>query len=218
MSRRRNDENAEEADDVVAPLVRARRLSGMTSRFSRDSDHDSDSSAALMNRRQSRAAVDALRKLPVFRRLSIAPVGAGRKGSIAGYTDLSSLLSNSRVPEKVENTYQLGPAEDQKFSVVQVEKKISSILNSYLDGEVYEERKCNMLARNLSDVIKARVKDMDIPRYKIVCLVTMGKLADECLQFASRCVWSAETDNYASKTYRNNSLFCTVVVYGMYFE
>ena len=215
---RRHDESEDETADRVAPLAIARKMSGMNSRNARDNDHDVDVPPSTFNRRQSRAAVDALRKLPVFRRLSIAPIGIGRKGSIAGYTDLSSLLSHSRAPAKMENTYQLAPADDQKFSIAQVEMKITSILESYLDGEEYEERKCGLLARNISDVIKSRVKDMDMPRYKIVCLVTMGQIADECVQFVSRCVWSADTDNYASKTYRNNSLFCTVVVYGVYFE
>ena len=176
--------------------------------------------ANLLNasqRRQSRASMDALRKLPVFRRLSIVTPNS-RRGSVAGRTDISSLFGQSRGPPKLENTYRMTPHDDQSFNATYIEKMVQGILESYLDGEAYDERKCVQLSKHLSDVIKARVKDVDTPRYKVVCFVTMGRLQDAQVAVASRCLWNSDTDNFASATYKNSTLFCTATVFAVYFE
>ena len=149
----------------------------------------------------------AAKRMSVFRRLSVA------SGS-----QYSLLLEHAKKPAKLENTYNMAPHPDQKYNASRVEKVISGVLNSYLDGEDYEPRKCTLLAKSLSDVIKSRVKDMDFDRYKIVCNVHIGEKGDQSLQYASRCVWNTDTDGFSSATYKSATLYAVATVYALYFE
>ena len=42
-----------------------------------------------------------------------------------------------------------------------------------------------------------------IPRYKVVVHVTLGELREQGIRVASRCLWDASTDNYASAGFKN---------------
>lgn len=55
-------------------------------------------------------------------------------------------------------------------------------------------------------------------RYKIVTTVTVGQIADQGVRVASRCLMDQETDNFASGSYKNTSLFGIATVYAFYYE
>ena len=66
--------------------------------------------------------------------------------------------------------------------------------------------------------VKAQVKSMMLPRYKIICLVHIGQLLDQGLKVSSRCLWDASNDTSASYEFRNSSMFASAMVYGVYYE
>ena len=168
-------------------------------------------------RRLSR--MDTSFQLQATRRMSMFPGAGARRQSIASYRSGTEQSSVSlRKPAKLENTYRLAPDDDGKFNVGRVEKALNSILDSFLSAEDYQPDKCAKMAQNLTDVIKERVKDMGFPRYKIVCNVCIGQLANQGVQGASRCLWNKDLDTYASATFTNSSLFAIATVYGLYFE
>ena len=177
---------------------------------------ETDAEAERRRRRSSIAMDKAVRKMSVYRRLST--YAYSRKGSVANSVMDLTLASPTRGPAKLENTYQLQPADGQKFNASKVSAIVNEILKSYLDGEKYEEKKCKMMVKNLSDVIKSRVKGLGYPRYKIICSVTIGQVANQSLQFASRCLWSEDRDNFACGSYQSGTLFCTALVYGIYLD
>lgn len=55
-------------------------------------------------------------------------------------------------------------------------------------------------------------------RYKIVVQVTIGQMKDQGVRVASRCLWDTATDNYASVHFKNQSLWCSAMVFGVYTE
>lgn len=67
-------------------------------------------------------------------------------------------------------------------------------------------------------VIRARVKDLMIPRYKIVVLVHIGQLCDQSMQISSRCLWDSTNDTFATYSFKNSSLFGVGTVYAVYYE
>ena len=66
--------------------------------------------------------------------------------------------------------------------------------------------------------IKAKVKELNIPRYKVVVQVTLGENKGQGVRVASRCLWDHKTDNYATLTYKNERYFACAVVFGCYTE
>ncbi|XP_009873535.1 PREDICTED: tctex1 domain-containing protein 1 [Apaloderma vittatum] len=70
----------------------------------------------------------------------------------------------------------------------------------------------------LLQVIKARVKDLMIPRYKIVVVTHVGQLKEQSMQIGSRCLWDPASDTFSSYVFKNASLFALANVYAVYFE
>ena len=53
-------------------------------------------------------------------------------------------------------------------------------------------------------------------RFKVVVQTVIGQMKDQGIRVASRCLWDTSTDNYACCEYRNQELFCNVMVFAMY--
>ncbi|KAF7705992.1 dynein light chain Tctex-type 5 [Silurus meridionalis] len=123
---------------------------------------------------------------------------------------------NPRHAVQMENTYQLGPLK--RFPVQAVREILMDVLSSYLQEEKYEPELCRQMTKTISEVVKARVKDLMIPRYKIVVMISIGQLAEQNLRMASRCLWDATTDTFSSYSFKNSSLFAVANVYALYFE
>ena len=124
----------------------------------------------------------------------------------------------SRSKVKLENTFQLGPQTGSLFSPDKVKDVIAEVLEEHLGDTKYNPYHCKTLSKDISTDIKNRVKNLKFDRYKIVCNVIIGESKDQGLQMASRTLWQHTTDNWASASYNNSSLFAMAIVHGVYFE
>ncbi|CAM9729537.1 unnamed protein product, partial [Ascophyllum nodosum] len=70
--------------------------------------------------------------------------------------------------------------------------------------------------KRICDEIKDALKEMNLARYKYVVQVVIGEQRGEGVRMGSRCFWDSETDNVASETYINDSLFCVATAYAVY--
>ncbi|XP_028833676.1 dynein light chain Tctex-type 5 [Denticeps clupeoides] len=122
----------------------------------------------------------------------------------------------SRPVVQMENTYELGPVK--RFPVQTVNEILKDVLNSYLQEEKYEAELCRQMTKTISEVVKARVKELMIPRYKITVVISIGRLSDQDVCVASRFLWDMANDTFSSHTFKNRSLFAVGVVYAVYFE
>ena len=118
--------------------------------------------------------------------------------------------------QRFENTHKMEP--DRHFSVETCERIISEVLNEHLSGVKYDREECGKHAKNLSQTIMVRVKQMTSVRHKYVCHVILGAKQDQSVQMSSRCAWNPEADNFASANFQNSTIFAVGSVYGVYFE
>lgn len=116
----------------------------------------------------------------------------------------------------LENTYQLEP--NQKFESYKVKKIIEEVFESQLKTESYDRNASKQLCATLSEMIKNKVKELNVPRYRIVCIVSIGQLRDQGFRMGSQCVWDPKYDTFASSSYKNNSLFAVGTVFAVYLE
>ncbi|KAF3858694.1 hypothetical protein F7725_011895 [Dissostichus mawsoni] len=123
---------------------------------------------------------------------------------------------NTRMAITTENTYQLGP--NKRMPVPAVTDILKDVLTSYLQEEKYEVEWSQKMTKTICEVIRARVKELMIPRYKIVVLVHIGQLAGQSMQISSRCLWDAANDTFASFSFKNSSLYGVATVYAVYYE
>ncbi|KAJ8270275.1 hypothetical protein GJAV_G00112430 [Gymnothorax javanicus] len=73
------------------------------------------------------------------------------------------------------------------------------VLTSYLQEEKYEAELCRQMTKTISEVIKARVKELMIPRYKIIVQINIGQLCDQSVRMGSRCLWDPANDTFSSR-------------------
>jgi len=115
-----------------------------------------------------------------------------------------------------ENTYQLEP--HRKFEASKVKTIIDQTLESQLKEEEYDPKSCRQLVKTLTEIIKAKVKELNYERYKVVCIVTIGQLKEQGFRMGSRCAWDAKRDTFATSSFKNKSLFAVASVWGVYYE
>merc|ERR1711988_659935 len=109
-----------------------------------------------------------------------------------------------------ENTYITGPegyGEGTKFSSGIVRNVVRKIIEDRMEGATYDSTRASQIIKELSDMIKEKVKTMGYGRYKLVVQVTLGQKAGQCLRLASRCLWDTAADSCASAYYENETLF-----------
>ncbi|XP_008287492.1 dynein light chain Tctex-type 5 [Stegastes partitus] len=123
---------------------------------------------------------------------------------------------NARIGVAIENTYQMGP--DKRFSVAALTDILQDVLTSYLQEERYEVEWSQKMTKTICEVIRARVKDLLIPRYKIIILVHIGQLNGQSMQMDSRCLWDTSNDTSVSYSFKNRYLYGVATVYAIYVE
>ena len=119
---------------------------------------------------------------------------------------------------RLENTYKVEPDDNAVFNCQKIQNIIETVLEAQLKDEKYDARMCRSLTKDVSNIIKDRLKHMEMPRYKLVVSVMLGECGDQCLQLASRSIWNDKTDKSVTGTYQNEHLFAVCTVYGVYFE
>lgn len=121
---------------------------------------------------------------------------------------------------KLENTYSLGPQNNQKFSRSKVGDVVENILKNCLMDTKYEPNKCKKLVQEVSEEIKRNVKSMVYMRYKIVVNLTIGqnRSNENSLIMASRALWNTDTDNECTVHFKNESLYATATIFAVYFD
>nr|XP_030134441.3 dynein light chain Tctex-type 5 [Taeniopygia guttata] len=111
-----------------------------------------------------------------------------------------------------------GPGPGGRFPAAAVERILRDAVRSALRERRYEPGPCREAARDIAEAVKAQVKALGVPRYKIVVVAHVGQLGGQSLQISSRCLWDPQSDTFSSYVFKNTSLFAVANVYGVYFE
>ncbi|XP_028413480.1 tctex1 domain-containing protein 1-B-like [Dendronephthya gigantea] len=135
-------------------------------------------------------------------------------------TPLSQKVQSNRGGENTkilyENTYKMAP--NTAFPANKIKEVVEGILGRELKDIPYEAENCRQLTSRISDIIKREVKDLDLDRYKLVCIVHIGQRGNQEIKVGSRCLWDVRLDTFISAEYKNTSLFAIATVFGIYFE
>ncbi|XP_022072245.1 dynein light chain Tctex-type protein 2B [Acanthochromis polyacanthus] len=115
------------------------------------------------------------------------------------------------------NTYLIRPNHQHKFKPAIVKECVREIVRERLSGLRYDPEEVPELSRSLADCIKDKVKNAGFDRYKLVVQVVIGEQRGQGVKMSCRCLWDADTDSCAEDVFINDSLFCVVAVFGIYY-
>ncbi|XP_076134711.1 dynein light chain Tctex-type 5-like [Alosa pseudoharengus] len=109
------------------------------------------------------------------------------------------------------------------FPVAHVSQLLHDFLASRLDGVAYVAGtggplSAGPLALALSEDLRALVRAICPPRYRLVCTVSLGPAGQEGLMMASRCLWDAHADTCISHTTQTAQIFCVASAFAVYYE
>lgn len=156
---------------------------------------------------------------PLMRRRStLKNVAQGISGMLK-LRNLTIPRSDTGKPKiTLENTYKMAPEAGNHIAMSIIEEMAEKILRDEIGGKKYTSFHAGEMACSISSKIKTKVKEMNVPRFKIVCQVVITQAKEQGLEAASRCLWDASTDNFTAVTFQNNYIAATAMVYGVYFE
>ena len=133
-----------------------------------------------------------------------------------GQLSQSAVRSGTTGEIKYENTYKMAPSN--AFPETTIKRLVEKILIRELKDAKYEPDDCRQLTTRISDIVKSQIKDLELERYKLVCIVHIGQRGNQEVKVGSRCLWDVKLDTYTSVEYQNTSLFAIATVFGIYFE
>ncbi|XP_028300845.1 dynein light chain Tctex-type protein 2B isoform X2 [Gouania willdenowi] len=115
------------------------------------------------------------------------------------------------------DAYIIRPNHRHKFKPAVVRECIREIVRERLSAAKYDPKEVSEQSRSLADCVRDKVKCAGFDRYKLVVQVVIGEQRGQGVKMMSRCLWDADTDNYAEDVFFNDSLFCVVTVFGIYY-
>lgn len=179
------------------------------SQDSHELQHRRFSTESARNYRKLSQQDNTSRKTPGQRRISGASFFANFKKP-----DMKEQpLQDNKV--RFENTYRMEPKAHFP------EGKVRSVIKEALDTLVshnYSPTHSPFVAKLLSSRILENVKQLNVGRYKVVCLVTIGSKKSQDLRVASRCLWDSQFDTFVSVCFESEQFFAVGTVYGVYYE
>ncbi|KAA0719374.1 Tctex1 domain-containing protein 4 [Triplophysa tibetana] len=214
--------NLSVATGSCAPGPPRRRLGSIsTHRSSKDQPKDQPPHRPMLLRTMTGPSSDSSFLSP---NMSNSHISFHKRFSFAGWhqggrVSFTGLYRPEPVQEiYTENTYRTGPEEGSRFSASRTQQITQATLEGYLEGVCYSPDSCSQLCQMLSDLVLSKLKDVNPPRYKLVCQVVVGQSGKQGVRVASRSLLNVDTDDYTSAVFQNQTLFAVAIVHGVYFE
>ncbi|CAK1548166.1 unnamed protein product [Leptosia nina] len=112
--------------------------------------------------------------------------------------------------------YEVRPGLGDKFQAQNVRDIIVSTMQEQLLGRQYRSDQAPRWAKVIANAVRQRVQELEMKRYKIIVQTTVLELKGAGVKCGQRCIWDPETDDYVDDLYRNDTIYCYTIVYGVY--
>ncbi|EHA99765.1 Tctex1 domain-containing protein 4 [Heterocephalus glaber] len=159
------------------------------------------------------------------RRNSLAGPGSGpggRRPSLGPVSPLVSRVSFSGLPlapaRRVAPSYRIEPAPGERWEAMRAQRALEAALDAGLHNACYSGPEAGRLTQELCEQMRMRLREFNLPRYKLVCSVVLGPRAGQDVLVVSRALWDEARDGLASASFTNASLFAVATVHGLYCE
>lgn len=103
------------------------------------------------------------------------------------------------------------------FNCQEIKKYLHKILHENLSDQQYDEQQCQMLTKNLSNIIKDLLKTLGYDRYKFIIQIYICQQNEDNLQMFCQSYWDSQTDRYAQSIYINQFLICIATAFAIFY-
>ncbi|XP_015183553.1 PREDICTED: tctex1 domain-containing protein 2-like [Polistes dominula] len=116
-----------------------------------------------------------------------------------------------------EPVYRIRPHLYDKFKPLSAKEVIHNVLFDQLSTKTYNAQDAVQWTKNIADILKVKIKELQFKRYKYVVNVVLGEQHGAGIKMGTRCIWDTEADAYAFDSFVNDTIFCVATVYAVYF-
>jgi len=110
----------------------------------------------------------------------------------------------------------VGPAFENKFKVLQAQQIIKETLTESLSKQTYVPEAASQTTREIVEAIKAKLKAVIPPQYKLIVQVLLGEQRGQGIAMGFRGFWDRDSDNFARETFTSDAVFAVGIAYAMY--
>lgn len=111
------------------------------------------------------------------------------------------------------------PKDYERFYPSVIQTEIKELLTEALSDYEFDVVTFTSKTEELVKILRENIKNViNMPRYKFVVQVVMGKLEGQGVKVTSKCLWNTNSDNFATYTYKSEEFYCTAMVFGLYNE
>uniref|UniRef100_A0A2P2I766 Tctex1 domain-containing protein 2-like n=1 Tax=Hirondellea gigas TaxID=1518452 RepID=A0A2P2I766_9CRUS len=114
-------------------------------------------------------------------------------------------------------TFQIRPPANEKLHSSAVKEVLHSVLVEQLSNFVYDAETSDKKVNCLAEVIRERLHELSVTRYKFVVNVVLGEQRGGGIKVGARCLWDTDTDTAVSDTFLTETFFCSAAVFGAFF-
>ncbi|KAF0520351.1 Tctex1 domain-containing protein 2 [Gigaspora margarita] len=104
-----------------------------------------------------------------------------------------------------------------KFNPRLVKQKIQIILKERLEKAIYDKDQAPGWAHEIAEAVKAKLLGLDLNRYKYIVNVTILENKGVGARMQINGLWDLNTDSYAQEIFKNETIICVVMAFGVYF-
>jgi len=109
------------------------------------------------------------------------------------------------------------PLPKKIFNCQEIKTCMHDILHRNLHDQQYDFNQCNLLTKNLSNIIKDSLKTLGYERYKFIVQIFISQEQNESLQMICRSYWDSKTDQFAQSIYINQFLICIATAFAVFY-
>ncbi|CAF1018488.1 unnamed protein product [Didymodactylos carnosus] len=115
--------------------------------------------------------------------------------------------------------YTVRPNFEEKFRSTKIQDILYSCISDVLGDKKYEQEACSEWTKTITINIRDRLKssNMKLERYKFIVQCVIGENKGQGVKYGCRCLWDSDTDGMAEYVYLNESLFCAVATFGIFY-
>ncbi|XP_062134251.1 dynein light chain Tctex-type protein 2B-like [Drosophila sulfurigaster albostrigata] len=139
------------------------------------------------------------------------------KGRTSIGLGLAAMGGQAKAAPRFAPTYRLEPKNPLRKERLEIIIKAEMDKN-YNEEYTFHPKHSLLMAAQVSEDIKTRIKALNFDRYRYIVLITVGEFLMQGLYSLANFLWDAEKDGYVNYTIETPKFFAVCTVFYIYFD
>merc|ERR1711970_382324 len=113
--------------------------------------------------------------------------------------------------------YQIRPSHEERFKKTEIEELVRNLIVEKLDNVEFDVKLSAGVTKELAQEIQEVLRELKMsPRYKFIVSINYGENQGQHFSYGLRTLWDSDSDKHQNINFKNDTIFCTVDIFGIY--